>query len=100
MQKHVYQSRSEVENKIKEIAIEIYFLKEDEYSKEKLMHWLLNRPASLGLGEMMMTTVVVDFCEALMHEFSIEEEIFEKFFNDLKTYTQLVDFICNVQEIK
>ena len=48
----------------------------------------------------MMTTIVLDFCEALMHEFSIEEEIFEKFFNDLNTYEQLVDFICSAQGIK
>ena len=98
MQKHVYQSRSEVENKIKEIAIDIYFLNEDEYSPEALMRWLLNYPSSAGLGELMILTVVGDFCEALMQEFSIEEEIFEKFFNDLNTYEQLVDFLCSHQK--
>ena len=100
MQNHVYQSRSEVDNRIKELAIDIYFLNEDEFSQDKLIHWLLNRPSSLGVEEMMITTLVVDYCEALMREFSIEEEIFEKFFSDLKTYPQLVDFICSAQGIK
>ena len=96
-QKTIYENRNDIENKIKEVAKEIYFDdSEIEYSQEELMNWIDNTPNSGGLFEAMMAAQVGDFLEILISEFSIEEE----FFYNNNTYEEIVEHICKVQGLK
>ena len=96
-QKTIYKNRNDIENKIKEVATEIYFDDSGiEYSPEELMNWMCNTPNSGGLFEAMMAAQVGEFIEILISEFSIEDE----FFDNNNTYEEIVEHICKVQGLK
>ena len=98
--KHKYNSRSVVENKIKEIGIDFYFDGyADEYNPEELMDMASTPSMEGGIREMNPWGALhwLEFWDTLREEFSIEDE---EWFIELKTYEQLVDYLCDTQNIK